>query len=289
MTSNSPSWYIPGEGKQPTGPFTAEQLFQSWKAGKLTDTTMCWREGMTQWLPLVQAEPFASTIRSASVSSKAAAKAGQVGALPIRPESIHFSHPVESHVPQPRVSQEESATLSSPPGPVPQMPQIPTVLSPARVCEWCAESIPQQAMKCPRCSRWRKDLESDSRTAVTATVLAVISLAAIVLTCFFAWPPVRYWKQTSKWSEVAGGPVIKDDYPWHEKVLDPEDFTSLSRTNAVGAIIAGTLKMTNQSDPRYRFEFSPGKFLSSWSGWIVLLGSLSFLLTARILLRVAGA
>jgi hypothetical protein len=132
-------------------------------------------------------------------------------------------------------------------------------------------------------------LESDSRTAAAAAILAVISLAAIVLTCVFAWPPVQYWKQSSKWSEVAGGPVIKDDYPWHKKVLDPEDFTSLSRTNAVGAIIAGTLKMTSQSDPRYRLEFSPGKFLSSWSGWIVLLGSLSFLLTARIFLRACSS
>ena len=46
------------------------------------------------------------------------------------------------------------------------------------------------------------------------------------------------------------------------------------------------LKMTNQSDPRYRVGVFVGKFLSSWSGWIVLLGSLSFLLTARILLRL---
>jgi hypothetical protein len=75
MTTNSASWYVPGEGKQPAGPFTAEQLVQSWRAGKISDRTMCWREGMAQWLPLVQAEPFASTIRSASVSSKAAAKA----------------------------------------------------------------------------------------------------------------------------------------------------------------------------------------------------------------------
>ena len=43
MTSNSPSWYIPGEGKQPAGPFTAEQLIQSWRAGKISDKTMCWR------------------------------------------------------------------------------------------------------------------------------------------------------------------------------------------------------------------------------------------------------
>ena len=69
MSSNSPAWYLPGEGKQPAGPFTAEQLIQSWRAGKISDRTMCWREGMTQWLPLVQAEPFASAIRAATSPS----------------------------------------------------------------------------------------------------------------------------------------------------------------------------------------------------------------------------
>jgi uncharacterized protein (TIGR03067 family) len=68
MGEQSTSWYIPGEGKQPVGPFTAEQLFQSWRAGKLSDTTMCWREGMVQWLPLTQVEPFASAIRLAGVA-----------------------------------------------------------------------------------------------------------------------------------------------------------------------------------------------------------------------------
>jgi len=30
-----------------------------------------------------------------------------------------------------------------------------------RVCEWCGESIPQQALKCPRCHQWRKDIAED--------------------------------------------------------------------------------------------------------------------------------
>ncbi len=82
LDKQATSWYIPGEGRKPVGPFTAEQLIQSWRAGKISDKTMCWREGMTQWLPLAQVEPFAPTIRSASVSSQAAAKALQVGVLP---------------------------------------------------------------------------------------------------------------------------------------------------------------------------------------------------------------
>ena len=82
MSTSSPSWYIPGEEKQPAGPFTAEQLFQSWRAGTLSDTTMCWREGMAQWLPLAQVEPFASAIRSAAVSSRAMANVAPSRVLP---------------------------------------------------------------------------------------------------------------------------------------------------------------------------------------------------------------
>ena len=66
MSTNSPSWYIPGEGKQPTGPFTAEQLIQSWRRAGWSANTICWREGMSQWLPLSQVEPFASAIRAAT-------------------------------------------------------------------------------------------------------------------------------------------------------------------------------------------------------------------------------
>ena len=82
MGNQATSWYIPGEGKQPTGPFTAEQLFQAWQAGRLSDTTMCWREGMTRWLPLAQVEPFASAIRSAGGLRHAMPETVRAGASP---------------------------------------------------------------------------------------------------------------------------------------------------------------------------------------------------------------
>ena len=66
MSTNSPSWYIPGEGKQPAGPFTSEQIVKVWQAGRLRADAVCWREGMPQWLPMSQVEPFASIIRSAA-------------------------------------------------------------------------------------------------------------------------------------------------------------------------------------------------------------------------------
>ena len=63
MITNPASWYVPGEGKKPAGPFTAEQIVESWRAGRLNEKTLCWQEGMAKWLPLTQVEPFAATIR----------------------------------------------------------------------------------------------------------------------------------------------------------------------------------------------------------------------------------
>lgn len=84
MTAESPSWYIPGAGKQPIGPFTAEQIIQSWQAGKVSDKTLCWREGMGQWSPLSQVEPFATVMRSGRVSSQVSADAARHAASPKR-------------------------------------------------------------------------------------------------------------------------------------------------------------------------------------------------------------
>ena len=62
----------------------AEELIQSWRAGRLDANTICWREGMSQWLPLAQVEPFASAVASAGVAPQAAAGAAP---LPVRPDT----------------------------------------------------------------------------------------------------------------------------------------------------------------------------------------------------------
>ena len=31
----------------------------------------------------------------------------------------------------------------------------------SRVCEWCAETISADALKCPHCTKWRKDIDQD--------------------------------------------------------------------------------------------------------------------------------
>ncbi|MEI8372863.1 MAG: DUF4339 domain-containing protein [Planctomycetota bacterium] len=70
MSSQANLWYIRGEDNQPAGPFTTNELLQSLSAGRVDDNAICWREGMPQWIPLTQIEPFASAIRRAAVNSQ---------------------------------------------------------------------------------------------------------------------------------------------------------------------------------------------------------------------------
>jgi len=64
MSTASSTWYIRGEGNKPLGPLAPEQLVESWHTGGLDPRTLCWREGMGQWLPLAEVEPFASIMRA---------------------------------------------------------------------------------------------------------------------------------------------------------------------------------------------------------------------------------
>lgn len=68
MSKDLPSWYVAAPNKPPSGPFTVEEVVKAWKDG-LGATTLCWREGMAEWLPLAQVEPFAEVIgRARSVN-----------------------------------------------------------------------------------------------------------------------------------------------------------------------------------------------------------------------------
>jgi tetratricopeptide (TPR) repeat protein len=68
--ASSYTWYVQGNDGQPAGPFNTEQIIESWKVGRLTANTVCWHEGMANWLPLWQVEPFASTMREERRSAR---------------------------------------------------------------------------------------------------------------------------------------------------------------------------------------------------------------------------
>jgi hypothetical protein len=67
MNDQSRSWYVRGADNQPSGPYTAEELIERLRERKLDTKTVCWREGISQWLPLRRVEPFASTIAAVNV------------------------------------------------------------------------------------------------------------------------------------------------------------------------------------------------------------------------------
>jgi tetratricopeptide (TPR) repeat protein len=66
----SSSWYIRGKGNRLLGPFTAEELIDSWRAGQVDAIDLCWCEGMPQWVSLASVEPFPSMIRAARRSAR---------------------------------------------------------------------------------------------------------------------------------------------------------------------------------------------------------------------------
>jgi len=60
-----------------------------------------------------------------------------------------------------------------------------------RVCEWCKESIPQHALKCPHCQKWRKDID---RERVLYYFWAGASILPILL--FFVGLREEWWHRT---------------------------------------------------------------------------------------------
>lgn len=80
MASDSPFWYVSAVGKQPSGPFTAGQIIEAVNADRLQATTLCWREGMPQWLPLAQVEPFAGVVGRTLSTSRVGLKMPAIAA-----------------------------------------------------------------------------------------------------------------------------------------------------------------------------------------------------------------
>ncbi len=66
MTDVDREWYLrrkDGEGS--VGPFGTEQLSEQWQKGILDDAAEAWKEGMPDWRPIAEIEPFASLVRVA--------------------------------------------------------------------------------------------------------------------------------------------------------------------------------------------------------------------------------
>lgn len=76
-----------------------------------------------------------------------------------------------------------------------------------RVCEWCGESIPQQALRCPRCQKWRKDIEEDRVKCYGWTFTSILLGGLFYFYCYLGgrlgWWTVERWKSF----ELVGVPM----------------------------------------------------------------------------------
>jgi hypothetical protein len=72
MSDQSRPWYLGAAGNKPSGPFATEELVKRLRARTLDPQTICWREGMPQWVSLNRIEPFASAIEVGGARSKGA-------------------------------------------------------------------------------------------------------------------------------------------------------------------------------------------------------------------------
>ena len=62
MSENQAVWYVPDNDNQPAGPYASNQILEKLSNGQMPEATLCWREGMSDWQPLSEVEPFASEI-----------------------------------------------------------------------------------------------------------------------------------------------------------------------------------------------------------------------------------
>ena len=58
MNETKPQWYIVGSKNQTRGPFTTAYIIKRCLSGKYGQNTLCWRDGMKDWQPLQQVQPF---------------------------------------------------------------------------------------------------------------------------------------------------------------------------------------------------------------------------------------
>ena len=70
MDEQKAVWHLPDEAGQPVGPYTSNQILGQLSTGQMSETTLCWREGMPDWQPLTAVEPLAAEIKLTKTAAK---------------------------------------------------------------------------------------------------------------------------------------------------------------------------------------------------------------------------
>ena len=98
-----------------------------------------------------------------------------------------------------------------------------------RVCEWCATSIPEQALKCPHCTKWRKDIQKDINLQKTWLGYAIgWSVPAFILIVGAARNGV--WGEGLS-NDFSVSKFLSSFWGWLELFLFAAALTSVARMN----------------------------------------------------------
>jgi hypothetical protein len=70
-----------------------------------------------------------------------------------------------------------------------------------RKCEWCAETMTAQALRCPHCQKWRKDIEGDRVKCWGWSLLGILPCIFLGVGLANNWwapppPPGMFWLTT---------------------------------------------------------------------------------------------
>jgi len=139
-----------------------------------------------------------------------------------------------------------------------------TPQEPKKQCDWCRASIDNDALKCPQCGKWRKDIAEGRQTFFTNAAVGLLSVFVGSIFSIIVWT-------NSSGNSISAAFGNRQLGVWHERVA-----TTSKPTEIMGTRIPGT----NQT---VSWKFSVRKFCSSWQGWLVVacaIGAVSTLVLA---------
>ncbi len=158
--------------------------------------------------------------------------------------------------------------------PVTVLPPVPPPVARAlatKTCDWCKSTMPKEAIRCPKCQEWEKDVIKHRRNIKNMEMGLMFLPLATAFLCFAVWPKTR------------GGDIFSDSsYPWHEKVPEnrPVDF---GNSGIIGKMLSD---ITNRVDTgSFYWKFSLKNFLTSLAGWMVITSVVCFIYCLRSCLR----
>ncbi|MBN2132783.1 MAG: DUF4339 domain-containing protein, partial [Sedimentisphaerales bacterium] len=81
MSEDAPVWYLPGDDNQPQGPYDTVTVLEGLQDGRLAPDALCWKEGMSDWQPLGETDPFRQELEAARRAGRRRARRMALGVV----------------------------------------------------------------------------------------------------------------------------------------------------------------------------------------------------------------